>query len=244
MALPSYTKTFHNEFYPAIDPARPELSTAGKVVFITGGGSGIGPRITHAFATSGSTKITIIGRTESSLLSTKKEVEAQHPGVKVLAIVADIVDVPAVKKAFEETKKQFGPVDILVSNAAYLPDIVPLATSDIDEFFKGFEVNVKGNLILYQAFIANSSQKPTLIHISTGGAHVPPIMAGMGAYAVSKIAASKLTDYFGMENPNVRVMTIHPGVVKSSMNDKSREAGFELPYDDGEPCVSCWMDEC
>lgn len=55
----------------------------------------------------------------------------------------------------------------------------------------------------------------------------------MGAYAVSKIAASKLMDYLGMENPNVRVMTIHPGVLKSSMNDKSMEAGLILPFDDG-----------
>lgn len=59
-------------------------------------------------------------------------------------------------------------------------------------------------------------------------------MTGMAAYAVSKIAASKLMDYFGMENPNVRVMTVHPGVLKSPMNDKSMEAGFVLPYDDGE----------
>jgi NAD(P)-dependent dehydrogenase (short-subunit alcohol dehydrogenase family) len=244
MAFPSYTKTFHSETYPAIDPARPELYTAGKVVFITGGGSGIGPRIIHAFATAGSTKITIIGRTESSLLSAKKEVEAQHSGVKVLTFVADIVDAAAVNKAFKETKKAFGPVDILVSNAAYLPDVVPLAKTDVNEFWKGFEINVKGNLILSQAFLANSSEKPTLISINTGGAHVPPMMAGMGAYAVSKIAASKLMDYFGMENPNVRVMTIHPGVLKSAMNDKSMEAGLVLPFDDGESCISCRMDEC
>lgn len=50
MAFPTYTKTFHNFSYPSISPTRPELSTAGKVILITGGGSGIGPRITHAFA--------------------------------------------------------------------------------------------------------------------------------------------------------------------------------------------------
>ena len=222
MAFPSYTKTFHTEFYSDVDPARPELSTAGKVVFITGGGSGIGPRITHAFAKSGSTKIAIIGRTDSSLLYTKKEVEAEHPGVKVLTFVADIVDTAAVNKAFTETKKQFGPVDILVSNAAYLPDIEPLAKANVDEFWKGFEVNVKGNLILSQAFLANASEKPTLISINTGGAHAPPMMPGFAAYAVSKIAASKLMDYFGMENPNVRVMTVHPGVLKSASKFLSR----------------------
>lgn len=234
MAFPSYTKTFHNLAYPAISPTRPELSTAGKVVLITGGGSGIGPRITHAFATSGATKIVIIGRTESSLLSTKKEVESQHPGVNVLTFKADITDRTAVFNAFESAKKTFGPIDILVSNAAYLPDMEPLATANVDEFFKGFEVNVKGNLILAQAFVANSSEKPTLIHISTGGAHAPALAAGIGAYAISKLAAAKLMDYVAFENPNVRIMTVHPGVLASDMNNKSMEGGLILPFDDGE----------
>jgi NAD(P)-dependent dehydrogenase (short-subunit alcohol dehydrogenase family) len=238
MAFPSYTKTFHTEAYPAIDPTRPELSTKGRVVFITGGGSGIGPRITHAFATAGSTKITIIGRTESSLLSTKEEVEAQHPGVKVLTFKADIVDAAAVNKAFEATKKEFGPVDILVSNAGYLPDVVPLAETSVDEFWKGMEINLKGSLILSQAFLGHASENPIMISINTAGAHVPPLMPGMGGYAVSKIAASKLMDYLGLENPNMRVMTIHPGVLKSAMNDKSMEAGLVLPFDDGELSIS------
>jgi NAD(P)-dependent dehydrogenase (short-subunit alcohol dehydrogenase family) len=234
MAFPPYTKTFHTTAYPAISPTRPELSTAGKVVLITGGGSGIGPRLTHAFATSGSTKIAILGRTSSSLLTTKSEVEAQHPGVKVLTFVADIVDQTAVKTAFEATKKAFGPIDILISNAAYLPDVEPVATASPEEFMRGFDVNVKGNFILSQAFLANSSVKPTYIHVSTAGVHVPPIMPGMAGYAVSKLAAVKLMDYFGFENPHVRLIHVHPGVLKSAMNNKSVDAGLILPFDDGE----------
>ena len=234
MAFPSYTKTFHNDPYPAISPTRPELSTKGKVVFITGGGSGIGPSILHAFATSGTTKITIIGRTESTLLSTKKELEAQHHGVKVLTFKADVVDAAAVNKAFEETKKEFGPVDILIANAGYLPDVVPIAKTNVDEFWKGMEVNVKGGLILSQAFLANASETPVLISINTGGANAPPMMPGMAGYFVSKMAVSKLMEYVGMENPNVRVISIHPGVLKSDMSDKAVEAGLIFPYDNSE----------
>ena len=133
MAFPTYTKTFHTKFYDAVSPSRPEVSTVGKVVLVTGGGAGLGPRIVHAFATSGSTKIAILGRTASTLDSTKIEVEAQHPGVKVLTFVADIVDKGAVTAAFESTKKEFGPIDILISNASVLPDAEPIATANIDE---------------------------------------------------------------------------------------------------------------
>jgi len=77
MSFPKYTKTFHHDTYPAIDPSRPESSTAGKVVVITGAGSGMGKRMCNAFAVSGCTKIAILGRTASTLEETKKEVEGR-----------------------------------------------------------------------------------------------------------------------------------------------------------------------
>jgi NAD(P)-dependent dehydrogenase (short-subunit alcohol dehydrogenase family) len=234
MEFPPYTKTFHNKSYPAISPTRPELSTAGKVVLITGGGSGIGPKIANSFALSGATKISILGRTESSLLSTKQELEAQHPALKILTFVADITDQPAVQHAFETTKKIFGPVDILIGNAGYMPDAAPLATTDLDKWMTGLDINVRGNLILYQAFLSNSSPNPTLLHVSTAAANFPALPGGLSAYAVSKLAASKMSDYFAAENPNVRVMTVHPGTPDTSMNRKSADVGLVMPFDDSE----------
>lgn len=38
----SFTKVWHSDTYPAINPTKPELSVAGKSVVITGGGAGIG----------------------------------------------------------------------------------------------------------------------------------------------------------------------------------------------------------
>jgi NAD(P)-dependent dehydrogenase (short-subunit alcohol dehydrogenase family) len=237
MAFPHYTNIFHTSPYPSIDPSRPELSTAGKVVFITGGGSGLGARLSHAFAKSGSTKIAIIGRTESTLLSTKKAVEAQHPGVSVLAITADISDQTTVNAAFVTTKNAFGPVDILVSNAGNIPDILPLATSPIEEFTKGFEVNVKGSLIVAQAFLANAADSPILINVGTAGAHIGALHTGMGAYNISKLAAVKMLDYIAAGSPHVRTVTVHPGVIDTAMNKKCNEAGLVLPLDDSESAV-------
>lgn len=234
MAFPQYTNVFHNSPYPSIDPSRPELSTTGKVIFITGGGSGLGPSLVHAFAKSGATKIAIIGRTEATLLSTKKAVEGRHPGVSVLALTADISDQGAVNAAFKTTRETFGPVDILVSNAGSLPDILPLAETPIEEFAKGLDVNVKGVLIVTQAFLANAADDPILINIGTAAAHLGAMHPGMGSYSVSKLAALKMLEYIAAGNPHVRTVTVHPGVIETPMNKKCNDAGLVLPIDDSK----------
>ena len=133
------------------------------------------------------------------------------------------------------TRETFGPTDILVSNLGYLPNIEPIATANIDELFEGFEVNVKGNLSLAQALLANLFAKPTLVRISTGGAHAPASTIKAVVYATSKVAAAKPNDYIVFANPHVRVMTVHHDVLASGMNDKAMAGGLVLTFDDGEP---------
>ena len=125
---------------------------------------------------------------------------------------------------------------MLVSNAAYLPELVSIKDASIDDVMEGFVVNVRGNLILAQAFLANASASPTLLHISAGGAHAPPVHPGLGGYVSSKLAAAKLMEYLAFENPHLKVVTIHPGSLDTAMNKKSVEGGFALPFD--EPGLS------
>ncbi|TVY94407.1 Short chain dehydrogenase [Lachnellula willkommii] len=61
---------------------------------------------------------------------------------------------------------------------------------------------------------------------------------GLSAYAVSKLAWTKMTDYFAFENPNVRVMIVHPGVPGTSMKEKARDVGLVMPFDDIEMCAN------
>jgi len=238
MSFPKYTKTFHHETYPAIDPSRPESSTAGKVVVITGGGSGIGKQMAHAFAVSGSTKIAILGRTMATLKETENEVRQLHPSVQIIPYLADIAEVDAVAKALSETEKALGKIDVLVSNAAYLPQPGPLIEADIEEWFRGMTINVKGVLILAQQFLEHCTPKPIFINVSTGGCHIPPMSEGVSSYAASKLATAKMMEYFAHETPHVRVHNIHPGVIKSDMAQKAADNGQSLIFDESE--LSLW----
>ena len=56
------TNTIHHAPYDDIDPKSPELSVSGKVVLITGGGTGIGSATVAAFATAGAKHVIIAGR--------------------------------------------------------------------------------------------------------------------------------------------------------------------------------------
>lgn len=233
MAFPPFTKTFHTASYAAIDPSRPDLSTAGKVILITGGGSGIGPRIAHAFATSGCTKIAIVGRTIASLEKTKQEIERAHAGTTVHVETADIADTIAVNKAFESVSNALGKIDIVIGNAGYLPDTKPIAEADTEEWFRGMTINVKGTLNLAKALVNYGADKPTFVHVSTGGCHIEPMPANSG-YAVSKMAAARLMEYFAFENPQIRCHNIHPGVIMTNMHEKSSAVGLDFQFDDSK----------
>ncbi|KAL7912404.1 hypothetical protein GGI35DRAFT_440167 [Trichoderma velutinum] len=229
--FPSPFPTWHNVEYPAIDPTNPKHSAKGKVVVITGGGSGIGQAVAYAFAEAGATEIAIIGRREQKLLDTKVDLEAKFSGLSVYTAPADVTDQVSIDNLFLTIANAFGKIDILINNAGFQPRLQPLKDADLDELWKSYEINVKGSIIVTRAFLRHAPTTASLINFSTGVAHLP-FMPGMTGYATSKIAATKFFEYVQAENPDLQVINVHPGVVITEMQQKTIEAGIILPYDD------------
>jgi len=227
MSFPTYTKTWHNASYDAISPTKPELSVAGKVVFVSGGGSGIGRAIVEAFAAAGATDIAITGRKEDPLQTVKSDVEKSSK-TKIHVFVGDVTDEAAINGAFKSIKQTIGPIDILVANAGFLPEPKLVAESDITDWWRGFEVNVRGGIILAKAFIGTAAKDGVFINVSTSLAHAG-IFPTFSAYGASKIAFVRALDFVQEENPNLRVVSLQPGIVETDMNKK---AGITtMPYD-------------
>jgi NAD(P)-dependent dehydrogenase (short-subunit alcohol dehydrogenase family) len=219
---PSFTPTYHHESYPAISERdNPLLSSAGKTVFVTGGGRGIGREVAKSFAVAKAQGVFIIGRSEEALVEACKEIKTLSQSVDVSYAVADITDAASVSVAFDNAIRLFGPIDILIQNAGYLDGHQSIAKSDLADYWRAFEINVKGGLVVVQDFLKRSP-KPgsTIINIGSGAGHISYI-PGYSAYSSSKLAFAKIIEYVHHENPELRVFNINPGRVATDMQAKA-----------------------
>ena len=114
------TKTMHRGLYPAIDPKRPELSAAGKVVIITGAGGGVGYDVATAWAIAGAAGIVLVGRNTDSLDAAAQNVKSVNKDVPTLVQKADIASEADVQALYEAVKRNFSKADVLVNSAGVL----------------------------------------------------------------------------------------------------------------------------
>nr|POE93007.1 short chain dehydrogenase andi [Quercus suber] len=244
---PSFTPTYHHDVYPAIDPTQPALACDGKHIFITGGGRGIGRAIALAFARAHATAITLLGRTPATLEETARLVhEASGGATQTLIVRADILQAAEVDAAMATAVSRFGGVapDVLINNAGGLHGVGALEDADLEDFWRAFELNVKGPLAVTQSFLRarrrqgetreeeEESSAATVINLSSGAAHLP-YAPGMAAYSCSKLAFAKIVEYMHHERPGWRVFNVQPGRVATDL--MKAHAGAETPKAPDEP---------
>jgi NAD(P)-dependent dehydrogenase (short-subunit alcohol dehydrogenase family) len=214
----SFTKRWHSEPYPFISPTRPELSAAGKTVLVTGGGTGIGRAVSIAFAQAGAKSIAIIGRRLDRLQDAAAEIVAAGSGrTKVVTATGDVAHRESMNAAVKSISDEVGKIHIFVSCSGALPKIDPVRDYDEAQFRHGLEVNVVGTFNALQAVLPFAYPNAMILNISSLFAHFAPT-ANSFAYAVNKIAALKMFDYLAAENPDLRVVSVQPGIVATEIN--------------------------
>lgn len=118
------------------------------VVVVTGAGRGIGLQTARAFALLGG-KVVIA---EISKDGKQAEEQIRAEGGKALYVQTDVSDSASVTRLAQATRKQFGPVDILVNNAIRCP-VATVAEMDENLWDQVIAVNLRGTFLTCKAFI-------------------------------------------------------------------------------------------
>ena len=134
------TKTIHRKVYDEISPANPANAQNGKIVLITGGGSGIGASAARVWLQAGAEGVVIAGRRQNILDDTALDLRelATKLGkdTKVLAVPTDLTNITEVEKLYEQVELSFGRVpDVVIANAGIGSPLLPLAEMDANEWW-------------------------------------------------------------------------------------------------------------
>jgi len=223
---------YHQEGYPAIDPSRPELSSQGKSVLITGAGSGIGAETAIAFAQSGASHLGLVGRRVANLETTKATISSRFPNVAVHVFAGDVTDLKSITAAVSgfASVTDSGKIDVVVANAGYVNGVSKLDDADPEDWWRVFDVNVRGNFNLLRAFGPVAAANAVVLHVSSSIAHFTYI-PGYSAYSASKMAGIRMFEHFAIEHPGIRVIHYHPGLYRTEIGSTTEESGLNLPFD-------------
>ena len=187
----------------------------GKLVWITGGGSGIGAAAARRLGKAGC-KVVISGRRAGPLEALADEMGA---AVEVL----DVADRSAVAETGARIAKDHGTVDILVNNAGINVPKRHWNEVSTEDWEAVHQINVNGLFYCTQAVLpAMRARKDGLIINVSSWAGVRPSFLTGPAYTAAKHAVNALTENLNMEEcvNGIRATAICPGEVSTDIMDK------------------------
>lgn len=181
---------------------------AGRSVFITGGGSGIGAALTEAFARQGS-KVTFVDIAREA----SEALVAGLPG-NPLFIPCDIRDIAALRAAVEQARAAHGDITVLLNNAANdqrhrTEDVTP-------EFWDDrIAINQRPLFFAAQAVLPQMQRAGGGSIVNFGSVSWKLRQGGMAAYTMAKASVQGLTRSLARDygKENIRANTLVPGWV-------------------------------
>ena len=190
---------------------------AGRSVFISGGGSGIGACLTEGFLTQGA-RVAFCQRSDAGEFCDRLEAEY---GNRPLFLPCDVTDIPALQMVLAQAAAAHGPILTLVNNAAW-DNRHPLEPFSVDQWDHMQAVNIRHHFFAVQAVAPGmkAAGGGTIINYSS----ISYMMGNGGytAYVAAKAGITGLTRSLARElGPHmIRVNALMPGWV---LTDRQRE---------------------
>jgi meso-butanediol dehydrogenase/(S,S)-butanediol dehydrogenase/diacetyl reductase len=187
------------------------------VVFISGGGSGIGAATAIKFASQGYS-VVICGRTEASLQNVVRDITAS--GHDASYLVADVSDENSIKEALQTCVKQHGRLDVLVNNAMAFT-YGALSDMSTEDWRQNFQTTLDGTFWATREamhIMSSQTKEPhggAIVNVSSiCGELGTAFMSGYSASKAGLVGFSKAAAAEGAAQ-NIRVNVVTPAVVET-----------------------------
>ena len=182
-------------------------SLNNKVVLVTGGGSGIGESITRSFIKQGA-KVAFLDFNEKDSIKLINDLNTDNLHFEF----CDLRDIEQLKNSIKKISSKFGPIQILVNNAAR-DDRHSLESVTSEYFDERIATNLKHQLFSSQAVVSDMEKNGGGVIINMGSTSWMIGQGGMPCYTTAKSAVQGLTRGLARDlgPKNIRVNCVVPG---------------------------------
>lgn len=188
-----------------------------QVAIITGGTRGIGKAIALALANRG-VSVVVAGRNIDAALEVAASLSAI--GVKARGIKLDVSHSVEVEQAFEEIRRDFGRIDILINNAGITRDGLLMRMKE-EAWDAVIDINLKGVFLCTREAIKDMAKQRygRIVNVTSVAAFMGN--PGQANYSASKAGIVGLTKTVAREyaGRGVTVNAVAPGFIETAMTD-------------------------
>ncbi len=202
----------------------------GQKALVTGAGSGIGSAIARAMAAAGASLIVNYSGNRERAEQVIADIKAD--GGTAVAVQADVSKEDQVRRMFQKMIKEYGTIDILVNNAGIQRD-APFLEMTLQQWNEVLSVNLTGYFLCAREAAREFTRRGIVPSVSKAAGKIICVSsvheiipwAGHCNYASSKGGIMMFMKSIAQElaPSRIRVNSIAPGAIKTSINRKAWE---------------------
>ena len=206
----------------------------GKVIVISGAGSGIGRQIAKSFSEYGA-ELILLSKSIDKLEILYDEINQNEVNnVTIHPLDFETADEEDYEEIFNAIKNEYPKIDGLLNNAGILGEKKPLEQFNYGSWKKVLKVNLDASFLLTKNLmpLLKKSNNGSIIFTSSGVGRKG--RAYWGAYSISKFATEAMMQILSEELENtssIRVNCVNPGAVRTRM----REAAYPAENPESNP---------